>query len=489
VHFSVADTGIGIPPEKLDAIFDPFEQADVSTTRKHGGTGLGLTISSRLVELMKGRLWVESEVGRGSTFHFTAWLGWQRDVPPAPHLRPSEPLHNLPVLVVDDNATNRRILEEMLRSWDMAPTVVENGACALAELDRARAMGRPFALVLLDAMMPQMDGFALAEQIQGRPELDGTIVMMLSSADRQGEAARCRTLGLACYLTKPIKQSDLLDAILTARGAPPVRERKPEGLGTDGEAAPRVVRHLRVLLAEDNPVNQKLASQLLKKQGHAVTIATNGKEALAALERQAFDLVLMDLQMPEMDGFETTAAIRAGVANTSRRIPVVALTAHVMKGDRERCLEAGMDAYLSKPLRGKDLCETIARLFPAPEPADQVLDAAALLASLGQDVEMRAQLVEVFLDECPRLMLQIREAIGRKDRKTLQHAAHALKGSTYVFFARPASEAAQQLELRARAADWADMDEVQSCLDREIKRLESALATLIPETPVERASN
>ncbi len=364
LHFEVRDTGIGIAPDKVDTVFAPFEQADGSTTRKYGGTGLGLTISQRLVAMMGGRIGVESEVGKGSKFHFTARFG-VRDEPAAPRANP-EPaaLAGLPVLVIDDNDTNRRILEVMLRNWRLCPRGAAGGAAALDELRRAAAAGAPYPLVLLDVMMPEVDGFAVAEEIRRRPELTGATVLMLSSSDRRGDVARCRELGLARYLIKPVKQSELLDAILAALG-PSAREAAPVPPAEPQPAKPgAAARPLRVLLAEDNAVNQRLAIRLLEKRGHTVVVAGNGREAVEALAREAFDVVLMDVQMPVMGGLEATAAIRARERAGGGHTPIFAMTAHAMTGDRERCLEAGMDDYLTKPIQSRALTEALDRLAP-----------------------------------------------------------------------------------------------------------------------------
>jgi signal transduction histidine kinase/CheY-like chemotaxis protein len=359
LHFSVTDTGVGIPPEKQRAIFEPFTQADGSTTRKYGGTGLGLSISSRIVERMGGRIWVDSKLGKGSTFHFTVHLGLQ-EAPPTSKV-PTQPveLANLAALVVDDNATNRRILEEMLLSWQMRPTAADGGQAALNAMQQARDAGNPFQLVLLDAQMPEIDGFELAERIKQNPGLAGAVIMMLTSADQPGDAARCRALGIAVYLIKPVKQSELREAILAVLAAQPKKEAR----------APLITRHLcgdrqrlRILLAEYNVVNQTLAVRLLEKRGHTVTVVADGKEVVAALGQQLFDLVLMDVQMPEMNGFEAAAEIRRKEATTGEHIPIIAMTAYAMKGDRERCITAGMDGYISKPIQPRELLETLEAL-------------------------------------------------------------------------------------------------------------------------------
>jgi PAS domain S-box-containing protein len=362
LRFSVRDTGIGIDPRKLEVIFDAFAQADSSTTRKYGGTGLGLTISAHLARMLEGRIWVESEPGRGSEFHFTARFGVARASAPLLSGDGLTRLRGLPVLVVDDNATNRLLLERLLTAWRMHPTAVEGGAEALRQLTRARAAERPFPLVLIDGRMPEMDGFALAERIQQDPTLAGSTILMLTSDDRPGDVARCRALGIGAYLVKPIRQSQLLDAIVTALASPaPEVSASPPPLA---QPAPPRGPALRVLLAEDNPVNQRLAMRMLEKRGHRVVVVTNGRDAVAALAAQPFDLVLMDVQMPEMDGFEATRAIRDAERGRGSRMPIIAMTAHAMKGDRERCLLAGMDDYVSKPVQAAELYEMIDRLVP-----------------------------------------------------------------------------------------------------------------------------
>jgi two-component system, sensor histidine kinase and response regulator len=356
LHFAVRDTGPGIPADKQQLIFDAFRQVDNSASRRFEGTGLGLAISQQLVELMGGRLWLESEPGRGSTFHFTATFE-RVDTEPAHHLEEPVSLHGMPVMVVDDNKTSRHILEEMLRSWEMQPLTLADGATALAELEERAARGERVPLVLLDYQMPGMDGLEVARRIKQSPQLQDTTLLMLSSSGYRGMAQGAEAVGIARYLTKPVKPSDLLDAICQALQAGPAGKRAAEQL-----PAAVTDRPLQVLLVEDGLVNQKVLMHLLKQRGHRVMLATNGAEALSAVQQQRFDVVLMDVQMPEMDGFEATRRIREQEATTGGHIPIVAMTAHAMKGDRERCLEAGMDDYLSKPVRAELLYETLDRI-------------------------------------------------------------------------------------------------------------------------------
>jgi two-component system, sensor histidine kinase and response regulator len=356
LHFRVIDTGIGIPADKQEAIFAPFTQADGSTTRIYGGTGLGLAISSQLGNLMGGRVWVESEVGRGSTFHFTALLALSQS-PQAIEDACLVSLQGIRVLVVDDIAVNRRILDEILTYWGITPTLADSGQAALTCLEQARDAGTPFSMVLLDAMMPGMDGFTLAERINADPTLGGKVLLMLTSVDRQRCAERLRTVTIAACLQKPVRQVELRAAILRVLGQKPRAAEQPSPVGRT--APPLVAGPLRILIAEDNPFNQRVVSLMLAKSGHVVTITSNGNEAITALAGQTFNLVLMDLQMPVMDGFQATAAIRLTEHGTGRHIPIIALTAHAMKEDRDRCLEAGMDGYVSKPIQQDKLRQAI----------------------------------------------------------------------------------------------------------------------------------
>jgi signal transduction histidine kinase/CheY-like chemotaxis protein/ligand-binding sensor domain-containing protein len=351
VHFSVRDTGIGIPLEQRQKIFEPFAQADSSTTRKYGGTGLGLTVSLRLVEMMGGRVWVESDPGQGSCFHFTARLGVskkQRGNQPA-----ERNLKDVAVLIVDDNATNLLVLQEMLANWGMRVRAESSAKAALAFAQAAADAGSPLPLVITDAHMPVEDGFDLARQLRQNPQCAGAAIIMLTSASQTGDSARCRELGLAAHLTKPVTSWELRQLICGVLDHHAEKPPAPVTGGGPGEA--RAAAGRKILVAEDNPVNQVVAARLLERRGHEVTVAANGREAVAAVERENYDLVLMDVQMPEMDGFEATAAIRQAEAGAARHLPIFAMTARAMKGDAERCRLAGMDGYLPKPINSADL--------------------------------------------------------------------------------------------------------------------------------------
>lgn len=352
VQFTVKDTGVGIPLEMQKKAFEAFSQADGSMARKYGGTGLGLTICVRLVEMMEGRIWMESEPGKGSAFEFVVNLGVQTERTARRLAVPPERLRNLHALIVDDNGTNRRVLQGMLSRWGMKPTAVDGGKLALQALEIAKSTGHPFPLILLDGQMPEMDGFALAEHIQKNPELVGATIMMLTSAGHLGDAERCRKLGITGYLVKPVRQSELLDAVCHLLGG----DAKKETVGlVTRHSLKEEKKRARILLAEDNAVNRTLAIRLLEKRGYTVSVAANGREALAAFEKEHFDAILMDVQMPEMDGFEATGKIRELEKNTGKRIPIIAMTAHALKGDEDRCIQAGMDGYVSKPIRTNEL--------------------------------------------------------------------------------------------------------------------------------------
>lgn len=458
LQFEVRDTGIGIPEDKCDLIFDDFAQADASTTRTYGGTGLGLAISSRLVRMMRGRIWVESVVHEGSRFNFTAKFPIvEQETRPA-SLAPSL-ISDLRVLIVDDNATNRRILEDMLRNWGMRPTVASSARGAIALLKDYQEGGDPFKLLLTDVNMPNKSGYDLVRSIRD-DNIGGHLpVIMLTSSGRPGDVALREELNIDVHLMKPAKQSEVFDAIINLLGAgtssKPIETSPLDGLPT--------VRPLRVLLAEDNLVNQKLAVGVLSRQGHEVTVASDGRKAVDLWQAETFDVVLMDVQMPELDGFEATAEIRRREADTNAHIPIIAMTAHAMKGDRERCLASGMDEYLSKPIRLRDITEMLAKMCGnetarnqcKPEQAASVatINWADALESVGDDEELLFEVAATFIDDLPRIHKRLEAAVAESNAEELRQAAHSLKGALMFLGGTPAFESARDMELAARKDD------------------------------------
>jgi PAS domain S-box-containing protein len=495
LEFEVRDTGIGIPQSQQERVFEAFNQADTSTTRRYGGTGLGLAIAAQLAQKMGGKMKLVSEPGVGSTFSFAPVFGLARERPKAFAPSPGE-LHGQLVLVVVDNATNRRIIEEILSSWGMAPTIASNGPEALAALDRAIADGAPPRLALLDVMMPGMDGFELAERMRARRELAETRILMLSSADRAGGEAQMRELKISRLLVKPIKQSDLLNAMTQALG---VGLSEPGVPDTPLSARPDEAPARRVLLAEDGVVNQQVAVALLAKRGHPVVVVENGKEAVEAVKRGDFDVVLMDVQMPVMDGLTAARTIRARERNTGGHIPIIALTADATTADRERCLAAGMDDYVAKPFRAAELFRAIEQSSPlvqptlpvnelAPPPVGleaphaeltttkpaPVLDWEGAVQSLGDEALLR-EMAAMFLDECPKLMAAIDAAIAGGDAPELRRAAHTLKGSAQVVGACAAAQAALALEIIGREGQLQAAPSSRRKLEAELVQLPAVL--------------
>ncbi len=477
LHFSVRDTGVGIPPDKQQKIFEAFTQADTSTTRRFGGTGLGLAISSQLVDMMGGRIWLESEVGKGATFHFTAAFPVSDRIEHEPSQISS--LAGLPVLIVDDNQTNRRILHEMLNSWGMNPSVADSGPQALSMMQVAAANDHPFALVLLDMMMPDMDGFMLAEQIVAADDVGKPTMIMISSAARPSEADVSRELGIARYMTKPVIHSEMLNVILDMIGEPVINEILANA--KVGDAASDDFS-LDILLAEDGLVNQKVAVGLLAERGHRTTIAKNGSEAVELYREHPYDLVLMDLQMPVMDGIEATKLIREIERGTDRHAPIIAMTAAAMKGDRERCLDAGMDSYISKPVNPEELYQTIRQFSGNRETNedspvrttthatddDGVLDMRIAAERIPGGAEAVERMAPILLDECQRMLAEIHAGLKDNDATQVQRGAHTIKGAVGHFAAQHVAEAAREIELLAKAKQLDDAANVVPDLERHL---------------------
>ena len=543
LHFSVADTGVGIPEEKQRLVFEAFRQADASTSRLHGGTGLGLAICSSLVKMMGGRIWLESEEGKGSTFKFTARLGWTEEEQEQTAVRKAERLANMRALVVDDNATNRQLLVALLGQWKIRVEERDSGPAAMEVLARAVAQEDPFAVVVADAEMPLMDGLELAWWIRQNPSYDAAIIILLPAQSRPDDVARGKELGVGAYVTKPVKQVHLLDALLKVLSG---RTNRTTSLfPVVGEAASEE-RPLRILVAEDTPINQQVVTHMLGRRGHEVVVVENGLEAVEALERETYDLVLMDLQMPRMGGFEATGRIRQREEGTGARIPIIALTAHAMAGDEERCLEAGMDGYLSKPFRMAALLEVIHKhvhggdaeenggqeddaaaddarehgvelagvqgdvaelagaqvdgthVVPCVPPADaqvdnthvvpgvppmdqqdEVFDAEGVMDQLEGDMELLRDMVEMLVEDGPAMLEALAGALTEGDSEEVRKTAHKLKGSLGYFHPRRAAAMAKEMEDRGRQGELDAGDELLNALRREVARLQEALGKFV----------
>jgi PAS domain S-box-containing protein len=484
--FSVTDTGVGIPKEKQEGIFESFTQADGSTTRRHGGTGLGLSICKRLIDLMRGQIGVDSQPGRGSRFWFTVALEKQEEVEEEVPLPPD--IRGMRVLVVDDNKTNRTILVKMLESFGCSPEAVERGNEAIRVLKRASQKEKLFDLVLLDMLMPGMNGEAVLRAIKNDPEIKNVTVIILTSLGERGDAARLEALGCAGYLLKPIKQSQLFDIIITvlSRQSTP-SERKLGKIVTRHTLAEEKRRRIRLLLAEDNPMNQKLAIALLKRAGYWVDAVENGRMVIQSLGSKSYDLILMDVQMPEMDGLEATRAIREAEGEKCHT-PIVAMTAHAMKGDRERCLEAGMDDYISKPIEPQELLKAInkwtasARQQETMVEPDELqvdhrlesapLDHEAALIRFDGDKEFFRQMLQEFLNYVPNQLKSLSEAAKRDDAKLVEREAHSIKGAAANIGANGMADLSLKLELMGRTGDLSRAQEMMDKLKGEFERLE-----------------
>lgn len=482
LHVQVSDTGIGIAKEKQAQVFESFTQAESSTTRQFGGTGLGLAISRQLVELMKGRMWLDSEPGKGSVFHFTALFDLGSQKPDAARLMP-EKLRYFGVLVVDDNATNRTILEEMLKTWELRPILASSGAEALEILAQAQAEGAPIPLMLLDYMMPEMDGAEVCRQVRRRFGSSAPKILILSSGGNLAAQIGDEDLGYERCLTKPVKHSDLFDTISRVMGGVMADDKTfiaQDAFGPEG------VVPMKLLLAEDGRVNQLVAIKLLEDRGHEVTLANNGREALAILASQSFDAILMDVQMPEMNGLEATAAIRQSEIGTGRHVPIIAMTANAMKGDREQCLAAGMDDYIAKPIHSAQLyplLEQYANLSPeipvAPLPFEPdcdapVFDAAMFTENIG-DAPLMQELIRLFFEESQPMLGNACLALHNLDAEALHHAAHSLKGLVGNYAAIPAFSAVSALTECTRAGNLLQAGKILAVVTEEVAKLREAL--------------
>ncbi len=491
VRFAVTDTGLGIPQDRMDRLFRSFSQVDSSTTRKHGGTGLGLSISKRLAELMGGQIGVESEEGKGSTFWFTAVFGKQAVGRKGETVIPQD-IRGQRILAVDDNATTRFILSEQLRSWGCLYDVASDGTEALAKLRKAAEADNPFRIAILDMNMPNIDGAMLGRQIKEDSKLCNTTLVLLTSRGVRGDAKQMQEIGFAAYLTKPIKSSQLHDclAMLIVR-QPDAPEAAPAAIITRHSLAEKSGRKTRILLAEDNLVNQRVALGILGKIGYRADVAANGREVLTALEKTPYDLILMDVQMPEMDGFEATAAIRQKESEMSRHIPIVAMTAHAMKGDRELCLEKGLDDYISKPVQAKDLQEAIDRqlgkvaspqaemLPPVAPPGKEVFNEKFLLDRLDGDKELYREVLQTFLQDAPLQIEKLKQALQKEDLSQTEKQAHSLKGAAMNIGGIALQDVAFDIEVSGKNRDLNQARLLMQKLNKEFESLQKALTSLV----------
>ena len=492
LHIAVTDTGIGIPSAMQESIFSPFTQVDGSTTRQYGGTGLGLTISRQMVNLMGGEMRVESTETLGSSFHFTLPLEIEATTPSL--LTPTpDALREKKAFIIDDNAINRSLLRHLLNKWQMTISEADSATAALSCLNRAREQGEHIDLFLIDVNMPGMDGWDLAAQIRAVPSHDRSHIIMMPSAGRNGDAERCQTLRIDGYLVKPVIQEEL-EAVITQiiSGASGQQQKEPAGPLEIHEQK----RELSILLVEDVEINQKVATKLLEKQGYRVVVANNGREGVELWEQEAFDIVFMDIQMPEMDGYQATAAIRAREQESGRHTPISAMTAYAMKGDAEKCLAAGMDAYITKPLKAEELLMTIEKLVSTSEPCREeestapapagahvaALDWAGLLDSWDDDREFAEELLTTFIQQLTRQRLDLANAVISADPKEITTAAHSLKGSLLAIIAKPAGDLALELETMGRRGDIGGAPEVWQQLDAQLTRLATEIEGIIHAT-------
>ena len=489
IRFSVTDTGIGIPKDRMDRLFKSFSQVDSSTTRKFGGTGLGLTISKQLAELMDGQIGVESEEGKGSTFWFTTVFEKQPEDRKDKIVVPND-IKGKHILIVDDNATNRYVLREQLNLWRCRHGEAASGVQALEELRLKVDSKDPYEIAILDMQMPEMDGETLGRKIMQDPELKNTILIMMTSLGQRGDAKRLEQIGFAAYLTKPVKQSQLCDclAIVTSTKKEMLKD-QPATIVTRHSVAEDKKHKQRILLVEDNITNQKVALNILKRFGYNADAVSNGKEAVKALEMIPYDIVLMDCQMPEMDGFEATGEIRTPESKVlDHRVPIIAMTANAMKGDREKCLEAGMDDYLCKPVNPQELNDILEKwiakqdsslLYEATnsdkKPAQNIFDKASLLDRLMGDEELANEILAGFLEDVPRKFSALKEALDKRDVSSVLREAHTLRGASADVGGKAMHEKAFEIE---KAVEAGDLETVKACmpeLETQFERLKEAM--------------
>ncbi|TWT80153.1 Signal transduction histidine-protein kinase BarA [Planctomycetes bacterium CA13] len=498
LYFTVEDTGVGIDPEKQQAVFEAFTQADGTMTRRYGGTGLGLAITRRLVEIMGGRVWMESDVGKGSAFHFIVKLQAAPEEAMAKmrSARRVVSLDGLRVLVVDDNETNRLVLEEMAFAWQMKPSVAVGGQQAIEAIIAAKEQGNPFSLVLLDAHMPGINGFQVARHIRQNLAMPDVALLVLSSNDSSSAVELNKELGIAATLVKPIKQSELLDSIIAVTQSSVIADETITASNTGNTEFASLeqsrIRPLKILLAEDNYVNQQVMIRILEQEKHEVIIVDNGRDAYEQAIAQHFDVVLMDVQMPEIDGIEATSAIRKDErAGGTRRIPIIALTAHAMKGDREKCLEAGMDAYVSKPIDADKLTVVMANLVdqasdaappPPPPPIrspEESLDLEGVMKRVGNDKEFLATMLDIFREDYPKHLSEMRLAFSEHDPERIAKAAHTIKGSASNLGGLQVQNVASNIECLARQDELPEGTIAIAELETRIDQMLDALSTFV----------
>ncbi|MEW6382229.1 MAG: PAS domain S-box protein [bacterium] len=510
LHFTISDTGIGIPEDKLEIIFESFRQVDGSSTRKYRGTGLGLTISKKLSEMMGGKIWVESALGKGSTFHFTAQFRLQtQKKPPAWISRPVE-IQGLRVLIADDNSTNRKILRDTISYWGLLPQEAKDGKSALIELEKAAQEGHPYHLLLLDLQMPQMDGYEVSRCIKNNRRISDVKIILLTSFGQRGDGARSRKMGISGYLSKPIKQSDLLSTIMSvlAHGESDstsdnarliTRHTIKEDCSIQKEDCS--IQPLKILLAEDNVINQKFALKLLNNLGHSVVLAENGQKVLDLVETHPIDLVLLDIQMPIMDGFEATRIIREKEKSSGIHLPIIAMTAYALRGDCEKCLEAGMDGYISKPVKIPELVKAINQVIPekksmkdglAENPEfeggsefgggsefDEGIDLNAVLESFNGDLDWCKEIFNLFVEKYPDYREAIRTAISENDGKELKRAAHSFKSTVSYFKASSVIELALSLEFMGKEGKLEGAERILSQIEYLIAQFIPAMKNIL----------